>query len=67
VGVSAVAHDTRSGLKSIVTSFGDGTSRAGGHVRHRYRRSGSFDLVVRATDEAGARRTSSRTIRIKKQ
>jgi signal recognition particle GTPase len=67
VAVSAAAHDKRSGLKSIVTSFGDGTRRAGGHVSHRYRHSGSYDLVVRATDEAGARRTWSRVIRIKKQ
>jgi len=65
VTVRARSHDKRSGLKSIVTSFGDGTSRSGARVTHRYRRSGSFRLVVRATDYAGARRLSARTIRIK--
>lgn len=66
VTVVSRAHDKRSGLKSIVTSFGDGTSsRSGARVTHRYRRSGSFKLVVRATDYAGARRLSARTIRVK--
>ena len=65
VTVTAQAHDKRSGLKSIVTSFGDGTSRSGARVTHHYRSSGSFKLVVRATDYAGARRLSARTIRIK--
>jgi hypothetical protein len=66
VTVSSRAHDSRSGLRSIVTSFGDGTSREGARVRHRYRRSGSFKLVVRATDQAGARRLSAHVIRVKK-
>jgi hypothetical protein len=66
VTVVARAHDKRSGLKSIVTSFGDGSSRAGATVRHRYRHSGTFKLVVRATDYAGARRLSAHTVRIKK-
>ena len=65
VTVRARSRDKRSGLKSIVTSFGDGTSRSGAGVTHRYRQSGSFRLVVRATDYAGARRLSARTIRIK--
>jgi len=67
VTVISRAHDKRSGLKSVVTSFGDGTSRAGARVSHRYRRAGSFKLVVRATDEAGARRLSARMIRVKKR
>jgi hypothetical protein len=66
VTVSSRAHDKRSGLKSIVTSFGDGTSRPGARVTHRYRHSGAFKLVVRATDEAGARRLSARMIHVKK-
>lgn len=66
VTVVASAHDARSGLRSIVTSFGDGSSRSGARVTHRYRTSGSFRLVVRATDEAGAQRLSARTIRIRK-
>jgi hypothetical protein len=66
VTVLAMAHDKRSGLRTIVTSFGDGTSRAGGHVTHRYRRSGTYKLVVRAIDYAGARRLSAHTIRVKK-
>jgi PKD domain len=65
VTVVARAHDSRSGLKSLVTSFGDGTSRSGARVTHRYRQSGSFNLVVRAADYAGARRLSARTIRVK--
>jgi PKD domain len=65
VTVTSSAHDKRSGLKSIVTSFGDGTSRSGARVTHRYRSAGSFKLVVRATDYAGARRLSARTIRVK--
>jgi hypothetical protein len=68
VTVLSRAHDKRSGLKSIVTSFGDGSSsRPGARVTHRYRRSGAFKLVVRATDQAGARRLSARTIRVKKR
>jgi hypothetical protein len=65
VTVIARAHDARSGLKSLVTSFGDGTTRAGARVTHRYRSAGSYTLVVRATDYAGARRLSARTIRVK--
>jgi hypothetical protein len=65
VTVTSSAHDKRSGLKSIATSFGDGTSRSGARVTHRYRTAGSFKLVVRATDYAGARRLSARTIRVK--
>jgi hypothetical protein len=66
VTVLSRAHDKRSGLKSIVTSFGDGSSRAGARVTHRYRRPGAFKLVVRAIDYAGARRLSARTIRVRK-
>jgi hypothetical protein len=66
VTVSSRAHDKRSGLRSIVTSFGDGTRVEGARAAHRYRSSGSFRLTVRATDQAGARRLSTRTIRIKK-
>ena len=65
VTVVSRAHDKGSGLKSLVTSFGDGTSRSGAVVTHRYRSAGSFKLVVRATDYAGARRLSARTIRVK--
>jgi hypothetical protein len=65
VTVSARAHDKRSGLEKIVTSFGDGTpDREGARMRHRYRRSGSFNLVVRAIDYAGARRLSAHKIHI---
>jgi hypothetical protein len=66
VTVLAMAHDKRSGLRTIVTSFGDGTSRSGAHVTHRYRRSGTYKLVVRAIDYAGARRLSAHTIRVKR-
>jgi hypothetical protein len=66
VTVTAAAHDKRSGLRAIVTSFGDGTSHAGSRVTHRYRRSGTYRLVVRAIDYAGARRLSAHTIRVKK-
>jgi hypothetical protein len=66
VTVSSSAHDKRSGLRSIVTTFGDGTRVEGARVAHRYRSSGSFRLTVRATDQAGAKRLSTRTIRIKK-
>jgi hypothetical protein len=65
VTVTSLAHDKRSGLKSLVTSFGDGTSRSGARVTHRYARGGSYRLVVRATDYAGARRLSARTISVK--
>jgi hypothetical protein len=67
VTVVSRAHDKRSGLKSLVTSFGDGASRPGFRVTHRYRHAGSFKLVVRATDEAGARRLSAHMIRVKKR
>jgi hypothetical protein len=65
VTVTARAHDKRSGLKSLVTSFGDGSSRSGARVTHHYGHSGAFKLVVRATDYAGARRLSARTISVK--
>ena len=65
VTVISRSRDKRSGLKSLVTSFGDGTSTSGATVSHRYRTSGSFKLVVRATDYAGAKRLSARTIRVK--
>ena len=65
VTVISRSHDKRSGLQSLVTSFGDGTSTSGATVSHRYRQSGSFKLVVRATDYAGAKRLSARTIRVK--
>jgi hypothetical protein len=65
VTVISRSRDNRSGLKSLVTSFGDGTSTSGATVTHRYRTSGSFKLVVRATDYAGAKRLSARTIRVK--
>jgi hypothetical protein len=66
VTVVSMAHDKRSGLRSIVTSFGDGTRHAGARVTHRYRHSGTYKLVVRATDYAGARRLSAHTLRIKR-
>jgi hypothetical protein len=66
VTVVSRARDKRSGLRSIVTTFGDGARREGSRVSHRYRAAGSYQLVVRATDEAGARRLSARTIRVKK-
>jgi hypothetical protein len=65
VTVISRSHDKRSGLQSLVTSFGDGTSTSGATVSHRYRQSGSFKLVVRATDYAGAKRLSARTISVK--
>jgi hypothetical protein len=67
VTVVSRARDKRSGLRSIVTTFGDGARREGSRVSHRYRAGGSYKLVVRATDEAGARRLSSRTIRVKRR
>ena len=66
VTVLSLAHDKRSGLRSIVTSFGDGTSRSGARVTHRYRSSGTYKLVVRATDYAGARRFAAHVIRVKR-
>jgi hypothetical protein len=65
VTVLSMAHDKRSGLRSIVTSFGDGTSRAGARVTHRYGHSGTYKLVVRATDFAGARRLAAHMIHVK--
>jgi len=65
VTVTASAHDKRSGLREIVTSFGDGTRRKGSRVSHRYRSAGSFRLAISAIDNAGARRISARTIRVK--
>jgi PKD domain len=64
--VFSLAHDKRSGLRSIVTSFGDGTSKAGARVTHRYRHSGTYKVVVRATDFAGARRLAAHMVHVKK-
>lgn len=56
-----------SGMKQVRVSWGDGSrstgvSRAGGS--HRYRKTGSFKLVVTATDKAGNQTVNRRTVRI---
>ena len=57
-----------SGVRGIVVSWGDRTGGARGtsaiRTRHRYRRGGSYELVITATDNAGNERTSRRTVRI---
>ncbi|MDP2711599.1 MAG: hypothetical protein Q8O56_10305 [Solirubrobacteraceae bacterium] len=56
-----------SGIRSVVVSWGDrtrgsrGTSRL--RAQHRYRRAGSYRLVVTATDKAGNTRVWRRTVR----
>ena len=57
------------GLRSVVVSWGDRTKGARGtsalRVSHRYRRGGSYPLVITATDRAGNVRTSQRTVRVR--
>ena len=57
---------TRTGVRSVVVSWGDRTKGAGGtssvRASHRYRRRGSYPLQITATDRAGNQRTSLRTV-----
>ncbi len=58
------------GVRSIVVSWGDRSRGAGatsGSLRttHRYRRGGTYPLRITATDRAGNRRTSRKTLRIR--
>ena len=58
------------GVRSIVVSWGDrsrGAAATSGTLRtsHRYRRGGSYPLRITATDRAGNRRTSRKTLRIR--
>jgi hypothetical protein len=58
----------RSGMKSVVVSWGDrskgarATSRL--RTRHRYRRGGAYPLDITATDKAGNTVVQQRTVRI---
>lgn len=59
-----------SGVRSIVVSWGDkskgvGTRSASLRTSHRYRGGGSYPLRITATDRAGNKRTSLRTLRIR--
>lgn len=59
----------RSGLRSVVVSWGDRTKGARGRAsrlraRHRYRGRGSFPLEITARDKAGNERVVRRTVRI---
>ncbi len=60
---------TATGLRSVVVSWGDRTKDARGtasvRVSHRYRRGGSYPLLITATDRAGNQRTSQRTVRVR--
>ncbi|MDQ3724181.1 MAG: hypothetical protein M3376_14215, partial [Actinomycetota bacterium] len=75
VTVSVTARDPglrgrgAAGLRSIVVSWGDRTEGAGGtssvRASHRYRRDGSYPLLITATDRAGNQSTSLRTVLIR--
>ena len=59
----------RSGLRSVVVSWGDRTrgtraTTAALRARHRYRGGGSFPLTITARDRAGNERVVTRTVRI---
>lgn len=58
-----------SGVQRVVVSWGDSTKAGRGRSRvrtkHRYRRTGTFKLRIKATDKAGNERTQTRTVRIK--
>jgi hypothetical protein len=50
---------------SVRVQFGDGASGHGRAVlRHRYRRAGTYTLVIRAADNVGNRRTVRRRVRV---
>jgi hypothetical protein len=50
---------------SVRVSFGDGKrARGKARLRHRYKRGGSFTLVVKVTDKAGNRMTVKRRVRV---
>lgn len=58
----------RSGMKSVVVSWGDRTKGARAtsrlRTRHRYRRGGAYPLDITATDKAGNTVVQQRTVRI---
>ena len=59
-----------SGVRSIVVAWGDRSKGAGGssaslRTSHRYRGGGSYRLRITATDRAGNKRTSRKTLRIR--
>ena len=59
-----------SGVRSIVVAWGDRSKGVGGssaslRTSHRYRRGGSYRLRITATDRAGNKRTSRKTLRIR--
>ena len=59
-----------SGVRSIVVSWGDrskgvGATQTSLRTSHRYRGGGSYPLRITATDRAGNKRTSLRTLRIR--
>jgi hypothetical protein len=58
------------GVRSIVVSWGDRSKGVGGkaaslRTSHRYRGGGSYPLRITATDRAGNKRTSLKTLRIR--
>ena len=59
----------RSGLRSVVVSWGDRSKGVRGtttrlRTRHRYRAGGAFPLTITGRDKAGNERVVSRTVRI---
>ena len=59
----------RSGLRSVVVSWGDRSKRVRGtttrlRTRHRYRGRGTFPLTITGRDRAGNERVVRRTVRI---
>ena len=58
------------GVRSIVVAWGDKSQGVGGtttslRTSHRYRGGGSYPLRITATDRAGNKRTSLKTLRIR--
>lgn len=59
------ASGTSSATAALRWDFGDGETATGAAVTHRYRSSGSYDVVMRATSPQGAVAEATRTVTVK--
>lgn len=65
VRLRAVAADLEGGLRGIEWDLGDGATATGAEVTHAYARSGTYDVVVVALDDAGQRGILNLTLTVR--
>lgn len=54
--------DSDGDIQSYDWNFGDGSVGSGSTVRHAYRSSGTFSVMLTVVDDDGARATATRTL-----